>query len=170
MVGTMKVTLRELMDNLGVPNVLAPYDSCPWSAYDVDEALTCNAEVRMDADGKVVEVEIQFIHDTPAAGVPPVEQVMYMNIPLSMNGKWTPNLLRVRKELYSGKIYDWEKKGCEFFTTVAGHLMRSEMPDIDELIEKIFKASEGMGSGTASGGSRKPTIRPEQLMDPTKKF
>lgn len=171
MVAPMKANLREIHDFLGVPETLEPYGSWPWSAYDTANSTTCNAEVRMDETGKHMEAEILLIRDVPLPGVPMVDQVMYMSIELSsMNNKWMPNLLRVRKELMSGKIYDWETKGCQFFVAVAGALARGEVPDIDELIEKILKAADATGSGTARGGSRKPTIRPEQLLDPTKKF
>ena len=170
MVTAMKATLRELMDLFGVDRLFNPYDSETWAAYDATAGGTCNAEIHMDGDGKTVEAEIQFIYDTPPAGTPPVEQIMYIQTDRDMNGKWTPSLLRVRKDLLSGKVYDWEKKGGEFFLTVATHLRRNEVPDLEALIERIFRASEGYGTGTASGGSRKPMIRPEQLLDPTKKF
>jgi hypothetical protein len=166
----MKATLREILDNLGVPETLEPYGSWPWSAYDADEGLTCTAEVRMDGGGRTIEVDVQFIHDTPAAGTPSMEQVMFMPVELGMNGKWSPTLLRVQNELFSGKIFDWETKGCNFFSAIAGSLARNEIPDIETLIEKILNATDNYGTGTASGGSRKPSIRPEQLLDPTKKF
>lgn len=166
----MKASLRELTDYLGLEHPLNPYDSYPFAAYDAEKSLTCNAEVRMDADGKTVEVEIQFIYDTPPAGGASIEQIMFMKIDQQVNAKWAPQLLRVKKDLMSGKIYDWEKKGCEFFTKVCLALGRGEVPDIDEMIDKIFKASDHLGGGTGGGGSRKPVIRPEQLFDPTKKF
>jgi hypothetical protein len=165
----MKATLRELSDHLGLDRPPQPYDTYPWAAYDADKSLTCNAEVRMDADGQCVEVEIQFIYDIPPAGGASIEQIMFMKIDQQVNGKWVPQLLRVKKNLMSGKLYDWEKKGCEFFTKVCISLARSEIPDIDDMIEKIFKA-ENHSSGGGGGGTRKPIIRPEQLFDPTKKF
>jgi hypothetical protein len=170
MVRPMKASLHEITDYLGLDHPPQPYDSYPWSAYDTEKSLTCNAEARMDADGKIFEVEIQFIYDTPPAGGGSIEQIMYMKIDQQVNGKWAPALLRIKKDLMSGKIHDWEKKGCEFFTKICLSLARNEVPDIDDLIEKIFKAAENMGGGTAGGGSRKPMIRPEQLFDPTKKF
>lgn len=165
----MKATLRELLDALGVERTLGAYDTAPWSTYDPEKGLTCNAEVRMGADNDEVEAEIQFIYDTPPEDGASVQQIFYTHAKLGNNGKWSPVLLKLKGELYT-KVYDWEKKGCEFFLACTVMLARDKIPDIEELIERIFKAAENFGTGTGGGGGRKPTIRPEQLLDPTKKF
>jgi hypothetical protein len=166
----MKVLLRELLDKLGVEQTLSPYDSMPWSAYDADKGLTCSAEVRMNTDGTEIDAEMQLVYDNPPAGTPPVEQIMAMNFKQILNDKWSPTYLRVRKDQMDKKLYDWENKGCEFFITVCVFLTRGEMPDLDQLIERIFKPADNYRAGAAGGSGRKPSIKPEQLLDPTKRF
>jgi hypothetical protein len=170
MVRPMKVLIRELMDKLGVEHVLNAYDSAPWSAYDATKGLTCSAEVRMNTDGTEIDAEIQLVYDTPPAGTAPVEQIMAMHFRKILNDKWSPDTLRVRKDQMHSKLFDWESKGCEFFTTCCVFLTRGEIPDIDELIERIFKPADNYRAGAAGGSGRKPSIKPEQLLDPSKRF
>jgi len=59
----MRVTLEELIEKLGVPDKLHPYETFPWLHYDEEEGITCSAEVRMGADYEDVEAELQFMYD-----------------------------------------------------------------------------------------------------------
>lgn len=166
----MKVTTQELMDHLGVDHILSPYETAPWSTYDPDRGLTCNADVRMGPDMDDLEAEIVLVYDTPPEGAPSVEQIMFLHLKLDMNKKWTADVLKLQGETFTGKIYDWDKKACEFFISATLQLTRNVIPDFEEMIERIFKAADTFGSGTGGGGGRKPIIRPEQLLDPMKKF
>lgn len=166
----MKVILREFLTNLGVEGDFGPYDSRMWSADDLDKGTTCSAQASMNAEGDEMDVTVDLIHTTLKPDTPETEQIMFMHAKQDMNKKWSPDVLRVKREVQHTKIYDWEKKSCDFFIAVTTALARGEVPDIEALIERIFKAADNFGSGTASGGNRKPMIRPEQLFDPTKRF
>ena len=166
----MKATLRELLDLLGVEEDFGPYDSRMWSADDESAGATCTAQASMNAEGNEVEASVELVYLNPAPGTPAAQQIMFMHARQDMNKKWLPDILRVKGELQHGKIYDWEKKAGEFFITTTMQLARGTVPDFDELIERIFKSSDGYASGGGGGGSRKPVIRPEQLLDPTKRF
>ena len=165
----MKATLRELMDNLGIDAQFGPYDSQMWMADNDDKGQTCTAQASMDAEGVELEVTINLMHQNPPEGISSNEAIMYFHVKQDVNKKWVPDTCRIRKELYHAKIYDWQKKACDFFVAVTNALNRNDVPDIDELIERIFKPSDNYSAGTASGGSKKPMIRPEQLLDPTKR-
>ena len=95
--------------------------------------------------------------------------ILFFHAKQDLNGNWTPDTLKLKGESASGKYYEWEKKAGEFFVAVTASLSAGAVPDIDELIERIFKSYDTYGSGTAGGGKRNPTIRPEQLLDPGKR-
>lgn len=59
----MRVDLKKLMEKLGVPHVLSPYETCPWYHYDAEKGVTCSAEVRMGPSGDDIEAEIQLVYD-----------------------------------------------------------------------------------------------------------
>ncbi len=164
----MKAPLKELVEQLAVDHIPAPYETCPWSAYDTEKGITCSAEVRMNADADEIEAEIQMVYDAPLAGTPPVEQVFFLHAKPDNNGKWALDILRVKRETYENKFSDWEKKGCDFFSAVVSILMRNQIPDIDELIERFFKSTENYGTGSGGGSNRKPIIRPDQILDPSR--
>ena len=71
----MRVPLKELLDKLGVGYILSAYETCPWSAYDEEQGITCSAEVRMNNDGDEIEAEMQIMRDNPTGDEKPVEQV-----------------------------------------------------------------------------------------------
>lgn len=166
----MKATLREFLTNLGIDGEFGPYDSRMWSADDDEKGITCTAMASMSGEGNEMDITVDIVHTPPKPDTPESESIMFCHAKQDMNKKWTPDVLRVKKEVQSSKIYDWEKKMCDFFVAVTAVLNRGEVPDLDALIERIFKSADNFGSGTASGGSRKPMIRPEQLLDPTKRF
>lgn len=169
-VNRMKATAQQLSDHLGLDAPLGPYDSRMWSADDNDKGLTCTAQVAVNAEGDEMDVTIDITHFTPKPDTPMNEQFMVFHIKQDINKKWSPDILRIKREIYHGKHYDWEKKACDLFVTVTASLARNAVPDFDELLERFFKAGDGFGSGTAGGGKRNPTIKPEQLLNPMKKF
>lgn len=166
----MKASLREFLTNLGIEGEFGPYDSRMWSADDDEKGITCTALASMNAEGDQMDVTIDIVHITPKPDTPETEQIMFFHAKEDVNKKWTPDILRVKREVYHTKLYDWEKKACDFLVAVTVVLNRGDVPDLDALIERIFKAADNYATGTASGGARKPMIRPEQLLDPTKKF
>ena len=165
----MKVTLFDLLQALSVDHVLGPYETCPWSAYDSARGLTCCAEVRMNPEGSEVEAEIQLVHDVPPAGGASVEHLLFLHAKPSLNDKWSPDLLRLRKDAYTNKVSEWDRRGCELFSACVQALMRNEIPDFDDLMDRIFTVADRYGSGTAGGSGRKPSIKPEQLLDLTRR-
>ncbi len=190
----MRVELKKLMEQLGVGHTLSPYETNPWFLYDEVRGVTCSAEVRMGPTGDDVEAEIQFLYDdgrepekeaaatdgkgetgaasggagtaggnggTFAAGP---RQIMYMRAEPA-DGLWTPKLLRVKGEDFVNKIYDWEGKGCNFFRSCIEAIQMSELPNIDELMEKELDEDDGFGGGRRGRIGRKaPKIKPAQLL------
>lgn len=165
----MKVPLYDLLQALSVDHVLGPYETCPWSAYDSGNGLTASAEVRMNPESNEIEAEVQLVYDTPPAGTPSVEHLLFLHARPSLNDKWSPDLLRIRKDVQTNKVSEWDRRGCELFSACVQAMMRNEIPDFDDLFERIFAVADRYGSGTAGGSGRKPSIKPEQLMDPTKR-
>ncbi len=160
----MRISLKELMDMMGVGEIPGPYQAFPWSCYDADKAVTCSAEVRMGPDEDEVESEIQMMYDDPPEGTPPVEQTCYMKAGHSQDGQWSVTILRIRGEPFGADIYNWEEKSCHFFAAVVRSLQAEEIPDIDELIEEAFH-SERLADQYGGGGGKSPKIKPGQLLD-----
>src|SRR5688572_19192001 len=149
----MRVTLKELLDQLGVGYELSPYETCPWSVYDTEKGLTCSAEVRMDGEGKEIEAELQLMHDTPPAGKPGVEQVVWILCHLSgADQKWEPKALKLRGQDDTA-VFGWGEKSAEFFAACVQELKMDKIPDIDELIDSILHSKERFAGGR--GGSSK---------------
>jgi hypothetical protein len=166
----MKATLQQMTENLGLDRQPGPYDSRMWTADNMETGTSCTAMMAMNAEGDEIEVTVDLNHTTPKPETPEQESIMYFHIKRDLNQKWSPDILRVKGEALHSKLYDWEKKACDFFLAVTVILNRSEVPDIDELIERIFRSNDQFGSGTAGGGKRNPTIRPEQILNPMKRF
>ena len=166
----MKSTLPQLMDALGLETQMGPYDSHMWTADDHDRGIMCTAQAAMDGDGSEIEVTVDLTHTKPKPDTPEHEQILFFHIKQDLNKKWTPDVLRVKRDLLHTKLYDWEKKACDFFVAVTAALKRNTVPDLDEMIERFFRATDGFGTGTGGGGKRNPTIKPEQLLNPMKKF
>jgi hypothetical protein len=162
----MKATLQQIIDHLGIERQLGPYDSLMYTADESEKGITCTAAAAMNAEGNEIDVTIDVSHTTPKPDTPDHQQYMYFHIKKDLNDKWTPDVLRLKNEAQNGKIYEWEKKACEFFLAVIVILQRGDVPDLDELSYRIFKSGDGFGAGTAGGGKRNPIIRPEQLMKP----
>lgn len=189
----MRIELKKLMEQLGVGHTLSPYETRPWFLYDESRGITCSAEVRMGPTGDDVEAEIQFLYDEGRepekesggkedqsgaagsatggtaggnggtfAGGP--RQIMYMRAEPADN-LWTPKMLRVKGEDFVNKIYDWEGKGCNFFRSCIEALQMSELPNIDELMDKELDDDDGFGGGRRGRIGRKaPKIKPAQLL------
>lgn len=157
----MRVALNELMEKLGVGYSLSPYETFPWSYYDEQKEETCSAEVRMGPDGEDVEAEIQMVYDQK----PGIDQLLWMRATPRMQDKWTITELRIRREDYVGKVYDWEGKSCALFRSVIQILQAGSMPDFDELLDREMNSRERYGGKGGSGGGKQPKIRPSQLLD-----
>jgi hypothetical protein len=166
----MKVLLQQLLDHVGIDGPMGPYGSRMWTADDDDKGLTCSAQASMNGDSDELDLVIEVFHSKPKPDTPDHEPILVMHFRQDINKKWSPDVCRVKKDSQVGKLYEWEKKGCDFFLAVITALARNTVPDLDALIERIFKANDTFGSGTAGGGKRNPTIRPEQLLNPNKKF
>jgi hypothetical protein len=186
----MRTDLKTLLEKLGVNHVLSPYETHPWFFYDEGRGLTCSAEVRMGPSGDDVEAEIQFLYDegrepeeteTATEGetssetggattspkmkiIPGVPfQILRMRA-IPIEGFWSPKELRVKGEDYKNKIYDWEGKGCNFFRACVEALAMSEIPNIDELIDRELDDDDGFGGKKGRIGRKAPKIKPAQLL------
>lgn len=161
----MQVSLKDLMDKMGVGRELGPYETQPWSCYDGDKGITCSAEVRMGPDGNEIEAEAQMMYDTPPEGKAPMEQVCHIHALPAKDGQWGVTALRIRGEPFGEGIYDWESKCCDFFSALVQNLIMDEIPDIDELIDDAFHNNESFHDQDGGGGGKSPKIRPSQLLD-----
>jgi len=159
----MRLTSRELMDRLGVPNVLTPYETYPFTVYDAAQGLTCSAEVRMGMEDNEIECEIQLVHDTPPAGKSSMELVIWFQLKHSGTTEWDAKDARMKGEPIDRTLYNWEEKCCNFFGAVVRFLKMDQIPDIDELIDDEFHSRERFGGGGAGGG-KSPKIKPGQLL------
>lgn len=161
----MRVTVNELMDRLGVGQVLKLCETYPLQCYDSDKGLTCNAEVRMSPSGDEVEAEVQMMYDTPPPGKGGMEQICTIRVAPIRDGLWTTTAFRLRGEPPGKDIYNWEEKSCNFFAAILQSLRMNEIPDIDALIEQELKSKERLAGSRGGGGGKSPKIRAGQLLD-----
>ncbi|MGZ9109169.1 MAG: hypothetical protein ACXW4B_10170 [Micavibrio sp.] len=163
----MKMTFREVMDSLGVPHELTPYETCPFNVYDAEKGLTCSAEVRMGADAGEVEAEMQLMFDTPPEGGASMQQIIWFKImpQTSAGNDWTTREARLKNETLDKDMYNWEEKCCNFFGAVVRFLKLDQVPDIDELIEEEFNSRERFHDQYGGGGGKSPKIKPGQLLN-----
>ena len=161
----MKATFRELMDKLGVPHEMSPYETYPFNVYDGVKGVTCSAEARMGMDANEVEGEIQLMYDNPPDGTPPMQQIIWFSVkPMIGGGSWSTKDGRLKGQPIDLTIYDWEEKCCALFGSVTRFLKQDEIPDIDELIDEVFNARERFNGQYGGGGGKSPKIKPGQLL------
>lgn len=162
----MKLSLRELMDRLGVGRALGSYETQPWIHVDASEGITASAEVRMNGDGDEVEAELQFMYDNPPAGKAPCEQIVWLKIkPMQrLENMWATTDLWVRKENHANKVYGWEEKGCNFFRACVREIKAERLPDIELLISRELSSREVFGGGAGEGSNKSPQIKTNQLL------
>ncbi len=160
----MRISLRELLDKLGVGYILAAYDSCPWSAYDDEKGISCNAEVRMDADGIELETELLFMRDEPQGDEKPVERIYFLKAIPANGGQWDVKEVLIKGEGNTNDTYAFEEKSVDFFNACVQELKMDKIPDIDALLEKYMKNNERFGKKGGSGGNKAPKIKPAAVM------
>ncbi len=161
----MRVTIKELMDKMGVGFVPGPYESVPWSTYDAAKGITCSAEVRMSADSDEIEAEIQFMYDTPPPGKGSMEPICSLKALPQADGQWNVMDFKIRGEAYGADKYDWEEKACNFFQMVVQELLGGNIPNIDDLLEEAFHSRERFADQYGGGGGKSPKIRSDQILN-----
>lgn len=161
----MKLALDELIQKLGVSYTLSPYETFPWSVYDDKDGRTCSSEVRMNPDGNEIEAELQFIYDQAPIGKPSVEQILWMKIKPHLQNQWDVSDLWIRRENWSGKVYNWEEKACNFFRACITEIEQGRIPDVDALLERELNQKEKFAGNRGGGGGKSPKIRPEQILN-----
>lgn len=161
----MKLTFRELMDKLGVPHEITPYETYPFNVYDGALGVTCSAEVRMGSDPHEIEAEVQMMFDAPPAGQPPMRQILWFSAKPLLANEWSTRDARLKGEPIDSSIYNWEEKCCAFFGDLARFLKMEEIPDIDALIDEHFGGKERFYDQHGGGGGKSPKIKPAALMN-----
>ncbi|MFN3826526.1 MAG: hypothetical protein ACK4NR_02745 [Micavibrio sp.] len=161
----MRVTLKELMDKMGVGFEPGAYETVPWSAYDVVKGQTCSAEIRMGPDRDEIEGEIQIMYDNPPAGKKPMEHICFLRAKPLADNNWNITDFKIRGEAYGQDKYNWEEKACTFFQLVVQELLGNAIPHIDELLEEAFYSRERGNDQYGGGSSKSPKIRPEQMLN-----
>ncbi len=160
----MRITLKELLDNLGVGYVMSAYETCPWAAYDDEQGLTCSAEVRMNNDGDELEAEMQFMREFPKEGEKPIEQVFWLLGQPATADKWDVRGVKIRGEGNTENKYAFEEKAVSFFCACVQELKMGKIPDIDEILAREMKDKEKFSGNSQGGGSKAPKIKPQALM------
>lgn len=180
----MRVSLKDLLEKLGIDHELSPYETQPWFHYDEDKGISCSAEVRMGPDGRDIEAEIQFLYDEEqeedveeddgegGTRIVGKRNFMHMQImlmraaPVTEHDEWSPKQLFVKQKDFTGTMYNWEEKGCDFFRSCISSILMSELPEIEDLIAKELSDDDGMGGGrTGRIGRKSPKIRPEKILN-----
>lgn len=160
----MRMISRDLMDKLGIPQMLTAYETYPFNVYDAAKGLTCSAEARMGMDASEIECEIQIMYDTPPAGKHAMEQVVWFSLKHVVGGaEWDVKEARLKSQPIDRELYNWEEKCCNFFGAVVRFLKMDQVPDVEELLEEEFHSRERFGGGGAGGG-KSPKIKPGQLL------
>lgn len=101
---------------------------------------------------EMVRIEAQ-LNRKKVAKLPPglipggPQQIFIMRIMPMKDGLWSPDLMMVKGENFVNKIYDWEGKGCDFFSACIQALQMEELPDVDALIEKELQDESEGGRG-----------------------
>jgi hypothetical protein len=162
----MRETLKKICDELGVGYALSPYETAPWTVFDDEKDLTCNAEVRMEGAGDGLEAEILIMRDAPKAGEKPVEQVFILHAGPSVADKWDVKSAIVMGKNDPEQAYDWLGKAVEFFGACVSELKMDKMPDFDELYKKIMERKDRMSDKRGGGGKKSPKIKPAQILNP----
>lgn len=162
----MRVSLKELMDKLGVGHIMGGYETHPWSCYDDERELTCSAEVRMGPDQTDVEAEIQLMYDVPPEGKSPMEQVCLIRLKPVAADQWNATDFNLQGKVFEDKeeTYNWEEKACNFFYAVVQSLGIDEIPDIERLIRREIHSRERKGNQSGEGGGKSPIVRGGQVM------
>lgn len=160
----MRVTLKELLDNLGVGYILSAYETCPWSAFDDEKGISCSAEVRMNSDADEIEAELQMMYDEPPEGTSPVEQVLWLLATPATAGKWDVKGVKIRGKGNEENKYGFEEKACAFFHACVQELKMGKVPDIDEILAREMKDKERFGDNSQGGGNKSPKIKPQALL------
>lgn len=160
----MRATLKELLDKLGVGYVLSAYETCPWSAYDEEQGVTCSAEVRMNNDADEIEAEMQIMRDDPKEDESPIEQVFWLLAKPATSNKWDVKIAKIRGKEDPDGTYNWSEKAVGFFNACVQELKMGKVPDIDEILAREMKSNEKYGGAAAGGGSKAPKIKPQALM------
>ena len=174
----MRVELKKLLETLGVSHLLSPYETFPWLFYDPERGITCSAEVRMGPDGQDIEAEIQFLYDEGREPVEPESQIdpetniliKKENFNKIVGGQqqimrlaayptdslWSPKYLHIKGQDYANKVHNWEEKGCNFFRRCVESLQMSEIPNIDDLLEKEFGDDDDWADAAADVSAANP--------------
>lgn len=162
----MKAKYSEIMKKLGVGRDLNVYETQPWLTYDVEQNLTCEAEVRCNGDKTEIEAECQFMPDTPVADQLPVEQICLIKVDQYKRGggEFTVTSCVIRGEEWKGKFYDWETKSCNFFRALVTEIRNDKIPDVDAILKREMKDTSFYGKGQGDGSNKQPKINASQLM------
>lgn len=163
----MRMTFGDVMESLGIPQLLNPYETYPFNVYDPVQGLTCSAEVRMGMDDSEVEAEIQLMYDNPPAGSPSMQQIIWFKITpqTAARDDWSTREARLKNETIDPEMYNWEEKCCRFFGAVVRFLKLDQVPDIEALIDEEFNTRERFHDQYGGGGGKSPKIKPGQLLN-----
>lgn len=160
----MRAPLKEILDKLGVGYIMSAYETCPWSAYDEEQEVTCSAEVRMNNDGDEIEAEMQFMRDNPKGDERPIEQIFYLLCKPVVKGTWEIKGVKIQGKDNPDNLHDWTEKSANFFNACVQELKMGKVPDIEEILAREMKSTDRYSGNSTGGGSKAPKIKPQSLL------
>lgn len=93
------------------------------------------------------------------------EQVLIMHVIPVIEENWEMKKLTVKTNDYVNAFFEWDEMGCELFRMAIESILRDELPDIEDLLEKTLNKSDYWGGGRRGRVGRKsPKVKPGQLL------
>lgn len=100
----------------------------------------------------------------------PIQQVLFMRAKQMTETEWSPTLLHVMGKDYTNEIYNWEEKGCDFFTACIQAINMEELPDVEIMVNTTLVDEEKGGGRRGRIGRKSPKVKPGQLLGMGKKM
>lgn len=156
----MRESLKKMLNKLGVPVVLQPYETYPVDFFDEEKGLNFTATVSLSGNQKHLIAEIQITQFVEGQEFPKFNQVFYMTAVHEKSDHYYATTMRVMgRPVNTGLHKGWYEKGCRFFNQCITHIRKGVMPDLDMLYQSIYGRVGGGSGGGYSGGSSSRSLK-----------
>lgn len=163
----MRESLDKIVNKLGVPRTLRPYETYPVDFFDEEKDLNFTATISLTGNEKHIFAEIQITQFVEGQELPKFNQVFFMCAQREKSDHYYTHVMRVMgRPVNTGQHKGWYDKGCRFFNQCVNHIRKGILPDFDMLYQSIFgRAADGRGGYSGGSSSRslkndKPSARP----------
>lgn len=154
------MNLKDILDKMGVPYVMGPYETKLWTHTDPEKEITVSADIAMNPDGDELESQIVFFYEKPPEGKKSTDLVFKSVARPKTQEKWGFARLDVNGENFMEKVPDWEKNTCDFFRVCCQVIQKGEIPDIEEILDdEFFKGGRYRSGRGGGGGGRKMAMK-----------